>query len=155
MKYTFRTAHLKEKSPLVVGEVVKPGDLLGYMGSTGDSTGDHNHSDVIEGAHSHMYRMSDIGAHGVLKASPEQLLYFFEDDAFYGVLPVVTTPYLDLSYWKSRRKYHYGFDTIPRGWTDAIEWPCYWARSERYNAVCLRNEWDNAYGWHVNIGFEV
>ena len=39
-------AHMKEKSPLKVGSKIKAGDLIGNMGSTGNSTGPHLHIEV-------------------------------------------------------------------------------------------------------------
>lgn len=39
-------AHLQKKSPLKTGAKVNAGDLVGYMGSTGNSTGPHLHIEV-------------------------------------------------------------------------------------------------------------
>lgn len=38
--------HLKEKSKLKVGDKIKAGDLIGYQGNTGHSTGSHLHISV-------------------------------------------------------------------------------------------------------------
>nr|WP_245243615.1 M23 family metallopeptidase [Mesobacillus selenatarsenatis] len=47
---TFTTlyAHL-EKSTVTTGQPVKKGELLGYMGNTGDSRGKHLHFEIHEG----------------------------------------------------------------------------------------------------------
>ena len=39
-------AHMKEKSPLKVGSKIKAGDLVGTMGSTGNSAGPHLHIEI-------------------------------------------------------------------------------------------------------------
>ena len=41
--------HLKEKSPLEKGDPVAQGQVVGYMGSTGNSTGAHLHFGIREG----------------------------------------------------------------------------------------------------------
>lgn len=39
----FGYAHLKSKSPLNIGDIVKKSDLIGYVGNTGASNGPHLH----------------------------------------------------------------------------------------------------------------
>lgn len=47
-KYVTLYQHLKEQSPLAVGTKVKSGEVIGIMGSTGDSTGAHLHFEIQE-----------------------------------------------------------------------------------------------------------
>lgn len=42
-------AHMKSKTPLPIGTRVSKGDIVGYMGSTGFSTGCHLHFTLIDG----------------------------------------------------------------------------------------------------------
>lgn len=45
-------AHMQESSSLKVGDEVKAGDIVGPVGTTGDSTGDHLHLEIlVEGEH--------------------------------------------------------------------------------------------------------
>jgi murein DD-endopeptidase MepM/ murein hydrolase activator NlpD len=48
-----------------VGETVMPGQLLGYVGSTGNSTGSHLHIEVHPGAGDAVDPVSALAAHGI------------------------------------------------------------------------------------------
>lgn len=53
-------AHLKHGIVVKDGQKVKMGDLLGYMGKTGHSFGEHLHFEVYEGGSSTDYRVNPI-----------------------------------------------------------------------------------------------
>lgn len=153
MRYTFRTAHLKERPPLEIGDKVLPLQFIGIMGSTGKSTGPHNHSDNVEGWQKDCYRQSDMAPNGRLISCPERLLYAFEDNMFYGRPVRVTAFYLDLNYWIKWKKQHYGFDTSVYDKKQDEEIKCYWPFS--YPGTVLANTYDRGYGNYINIGYEV
>ena len=50
-------AHLKKGVVAKVGQEVKMGDLIGYMGNTGDSKGNHLHFEIYEGGADTKYRI--------------------------------------------------------------------------------------------------
>ena len=61
IKYNSKTyvlmAHLKDGVKVKKGQKVKMGDLLGYMGNTGNSKGNHCHYEVYIGGASTKYRV--------------------------------------------------------------------------------------------------
>lgn len=152
MKITYRFAHLKELPELLIGQTVEMGDVIGIMGSTGQSTGDHSHIDAIEGLHSHHYRLKDMKPRGALGPRPDQILYLLEDDGLFKQKPIVTSGYCDLRYWTRWDKIHYGWDVIPADYNEGVEYPIYWNRSGR--GVVLATRFDTGYGNYIMIGCE-
>ena len=61
-------AHLKDGIKVKVGDKVKMGDLLGYMGNTGKSNGNHLHFEIYIGGAGTKYRVD-----------PLPLIYVFPD----------------------------------------------------------------------------
>lgn len=153
MKYTVRFAHLADIPPVRLGEIVKRGQLLGEMGSTGQSTAAHVHLDVVEGEHPGRYTLADIEAGKPPAAPPRQALYFCDAELF-GVKPVFTTGYADPEYFFERKKVHLGFDVVPydRNLSKA-HWGLHWPRSMDGRVVAVA--WDpKGYGHCLQIVYE-
>ena len=109
MKYTVRFAHMKEAPKWKRGDVIKPGDIIGTMGTSGQSTAAHLHIDCAQGEQTRLYQLVDYDVS--INPAPRQFLYFIDKDLF-GVEPV-TTPYAELEYFIKRGKVHHGFDVVP------------------------------------------
>lgn len=153
MKFTDRTAHMKWECPFPVGHILHNGDKYGYMGTTGQSTGEHVHKDVSEGWNDFLFRLSQMNPGRGVIPRPDQLLYFVEDDGLFGVPPIITTEYCDVQYWKKYHKQHYGLDIVPKGYNPNHDWALFWNRSKQ--GIILAKGFDpNGYGHWVNIGFE-
>ena len=154
MQYTVRFAHLVKVPSLKVGNTVKRGDIVGIMGSSGQSTAPHVHIDVVEGKRAERYTLNDIELNKPKAAPPRQLLYFVDVELF-GVEPVVTTYYADPDYFVEYHKVHFGFDVVPfdRHSTQDhfnIKWP----RSMVGKVVAV--DYDaNGYGHCISISYEV
>lgn len=57
--------HMRARSPLAVGRHVTANQVIGYVGTTGDSTGPHLHFEVHHGAWNHVSPAQFLRAHGV------------------------------------------------------------------------------------------
>lgn len=149
MTYTVRFAHLAEAPHLKPGDVLRHGDKVGLMGSTGQSTGAHLHIDCAEGPHKERYSLGDMESNRVMPC-PRQLNYFIDAELFGGPIKI-TTPYCDAEYQRERDKVHHGYDVIPsRG---GIGSPIFWNRTAEGVVLAVLD--DPSYGHMVQVGFSV
>jgi len=148
--YTFRTAHMKKASPLSIGDEITRGDLLGTMGSTGLSTANHVHMDLIREKIRQVYRLSDIEFD---RETLTQLNYFL-DNEFFDTEMLITSYFGDPDYIiKGKWKMHPAYDIVPkdRKTDPGRHSNFYWNRS--INGIVLANSFDYAYGYYLHVGF--
>ena len=74
----YRFLHLKNRTTIKVGEKVKQKAIVGYMGSTGYSTGTHLHFEYWICPKGYNYKFSDRGKYAV---DPLKHCYLFYDQA--------------------------------------------------------------------------
>ncbi len=148
MTYTVRYAHLELLPNLKIGDHIYYGDYIGVMGSTGQSTGQHLHIDVVEGTPTRIFLLSEMYA-GNPKPEIKQLNYFIDDALFKSPL-IITTYYGDPVYMSRFGKIHLGYDVVPR---DKTKKQIYWNRNI-YGVVTAKYENDPGYGNMIYIAFE-
>lgn len=110
MKYTVRFAHLESKPLWNPGDKINRGDIIGKMGTSGQSTAAHLHIDCVVGAVRNPYKLADIGSS--LVPDQKQLVLFIDKELF-GVVPVIKTSFLDAEYKKIFKKDHPAYDIVP------------------------------------------
>jgi hypothetical protein len=160
LKYTVRFAHMAERPKYKVGDIIKRGDIIGIMGSTGQSTAKHVHADCVEGEQKEPYKLVDL-SNGNKTPSKEQLDYFIDDELF-GVEPVKTTQYDDPEYRTKYGKWHKGYDVVPEDrehWVNGVK-----VGSDKHSAICWNRSMNgkvslvgfdqNGYGNYIYITFE-
>ncbi|TET97758.1 MAG: M23 family metallopeptidase, partial [Candidatus Stahlbacteria bacterium] len=112
MKYTVRYAHLESMPDLKVGDTLKFGDIIGIMGSSGQSMHRHLHIDLVRGFVRKIIRLREIGILKRYKPSKTQLDYFKDSDLFKTRL-ITTTQYLCKEYKRIYGKKHPAYDLVP------------------------------------------
>jgi hypothetical protein len=129
------------------------GDLLGVMGSSGQSEAPHLHLDVVVGMQSNAYSLASIDNGCPAPAPVRQLLYFADSDLF-GVPLIVTTPYAEVEYFTKRGKVHYGLDLVPFDRKETADHrSIYWNRT--FHGRVIRIGFDpEGYGHHIQISYE-
>lgn len=149
--YTWRIAHLEFASNLKVGDIVTRGMVLGKMGSSGQSTAIHLHTDCVKGLVKNKYTLADIEK-GIYIPSPRQLNYFIDSELL-GWPIYITTYYADLEYQLKRKKVHYGYDVVPedRKRTTA-HYFIHWNRSMKGEVIAKGYD-EAGYGHYLHIGF--
>jgi hypothetical protein len=153
MKHTFRIAHLAFRPSLSVGDKVKRGQIIGRMGSSGQSTKAHVHADSVEGIQTKRYTLADIEKNKPRASSPRQMNYFIDIELF-GVVPIVTTPYADVDYQSKLGKVHFGYDVVPSDWNkEDPSIDIHWPRSMD-GVVSLIDYDEKGYGHCVYISYD-
>ena len=159
MKYTVRFAHMENAPAFKVGDTIKRGDVIGRMGTSGQSTAAHLHMDVVEGFQVARYQLKDIEADSPKAAPPRQAAYFLTKDQskgyeLFGIIPVVTTHMADPEYLESRGKIHFHYDVVPEDrLRTKAHFDIHWPRSA--DGKVLRVDYDDkGYGHCLYVGFE-
>lgn len=80
MKYTVRFAHMKEAPKWKEGDLTNANDIIGIMGTSGQSTAVHLHIDCVVGEIKTPYKLADIGKR--FAPLEKQLDYFIDSDLF-------------------------------------------------------------------------
>lgn len=153
MKYTVRYCHLESKPDLFVGQIINPGEVIGKMGSSGQSTAAHLHIDCVEGDQRCDYTLAMIEK-GNPRPAPLRQMNFFIDNLLFEFPIIITTPYGDPEYMHKMDKIHYGYDVVPkdRHETDAHK-IIHWNRSMAGRIVRIA-DLPGSYGHCVHICYE-
>jgi murein DD-endopeptidase MepM/ murein hydrolase activator NlpD len=152
MKHTVRFAHLAEKPNWHTGDIIKTGNVIGIMGTSGQSNAKHLHIDCAECEQTKTFVLVDY-SNGNKVASKEQLDYFIDDELF-GIEPVITTQYDDPEYRKTYGKWHKGYDVVPEDRHETEKhFAIHWNRSMQ-GKVSLVGFDQNGYGNFIYITFE-
>jgi len=147
MYYTAKYAHLQEPSHLKIGDTVRYGDLLGIIGSTGQSKGRHLHLDCVEGQHPFIWTLANM-EHGIVTPAYKQLNYFV--DEYLLDAPFIITAYFnDYRYQKLLGKAHLAYDIIG---VTVSAWNVYWNRTKP--GTITGNRFHGGYGNTLLVEFE-
>ena len=147
MKHTVRFAHLAEAPKLKAGDIVQDNDIIGIMGSTGQSTGEHLHIDCVFGEVNKPFKLSDIGKR--FAPSKKQLDYFI-DNGLFGCHPIVTTQFLDAEYKKQFGKDHPAYDVVT---SDPLKKDIKWNRTKQGTVSFIAYQ-PESYGNVIYITFD-
>lgn len=151
MKYTVRFAHMKNAPAWKEGDTIRRGDVIGIMGSTGQSDGAHLHIDCVRGVVSRPFKLHEIGPRFT---SDKRQLDFFIDNELFGVAPVITTQYMDEEYRMTYGKDHPAYDVVPNDRHDNDpHLQIHWNRS-RHGTVALVVYQMESYGHCIYITFD-
>ena len=146
MIYTVRYAHLKNKPDISIGTIIRKGDAIGIMGSTGQSTGAHLHIDCANDNINWCWRQSDAFVNVI--PNTKELNYFIDEDLFNRDYKI-TTWICDYRYQNKYKKVHWGYDLHPESTTLPV---VYWNRS--YTGEVIKVDFDNGYGNYIMIKYE-
>lgn len=155
-RYTAKFAHLESLPTLKEGQIIKRGEKLGRMGSTGKSNANHLHFGLIKEFHAKIWRLSEIEFD---REHATQSSYFIDHELF-GIEPHITTFYCDPTYNDGRGNWicHPCYDFVPadRHITDK-HFDIFWNRSMPGQVLKIGRDFDDltkGYGYYCLIGFD-
>lgn len=152
MKYTVRFAHMEKAPTWKVGDTIKTGDIIGKMGTSGQSTAAHLHTDCVHGFQDTRYTLRDIEG-GAPESAPRQMNLFIDKDLFRETI-VITTYYNDPSYMAALGKVHLGYDVVPVNRKEpGAPLLIYWNRSMSGKVLKIDDD-PKGYGHCLYVGFE-
>ena len=155
MEYTVRYSHLKELPDFEAGGIIHRNMLIGKMGSSGESTKDHLHIDVIEGTIDKLIRLQKIGYEPEKSYIPNiRQLNYFIDKGLFKFEFVITTPFYDPEYKILRKKDHPGYDVVPKDrHRTKKHFDIFWNRSKKGTVLKVGYD-EKGYGNYILIGYE-
>ena len=162
MLYQARYTHLEYLPDFQKNEIVKRFDKIGRMGSTGKSTANHVHFDLIQSKHldklellnRSVYRLADI--QGMILSLPLLMnqYYLFLDHEIFNYPLHITSYFGDPGYInRGAFEFHPAYDFVPEDRHNSNKhFDVYWNRSKDGIVTNIGN--DAAYGNFICICFE-
>lgn len=139
------------------GDVLKYGDKIGIMGTSGLSDGDHLHVGVVEGARNRLWRLDDMARNNPKPNKVESDWIVKHDDLFMGQDGVmrknrITTDWNSPGYYKDYGQWHPAYDVVDIGsgrpyilWNRGLE--------AEIKGLVVRTGYDSGHGYFVIVQY--
>lgn len=149
--YSTLYAHMSSVN-VKAGQLVKYGDRIGIMGTTGFSSGPHLHIGTVTGDYMNLWRLGDMNS-GRVKANKTESAFFTQGDDLFTSQDgtkrgtIIQTDWLSSYYYSKYGVNHPAYDLISTG-GGALPY-ILWNRSHVGKVVKVA--WDGAYGNYAII----
>lgn len=163
--YSVLMGHFKELNKnLKVGSVLEEGDLIGIMGSTGNSTGNHVHVTAAKGRVSRAFYRADYNNGSIVPLEAETNSFksnklFYHKGTYVPALVSYSDYYKsnnDFYQWRGDR-YHFGVDLITsNSYLDANRPEVRWPKKVKATVIAMgddRNVTSLGYGWWIVLHY--
>lgn len=153
-----RFCHLEFVPSYLPGDIIQRGQKIGRMGTTGKSSANHLHFDLIQCVQRHVYRLNEILTYVCdIEALLAQYSYFLRDkeNELFKIKPVITSSFGDPFYTNGGKfEFHPAFDLVPenRHSDPGKNFDIFWPRSSDGHITAVG--YDDAYGYYICISYE-